>query len=574
MKRFLVITMILGTIPFVSPGALAQQMTPCDFQSQGDYSGSYAKVSNKGPYEIAEQEIVTIESDIDGAAIQIGLVRPVVADGTKVPVIAAPSVYYHPLQSMDLRACRPFFTENFVPHGYAIAFLPVRGTADSGGCMEMMGPKERGDIDQAITWLAKQPWSTGSIGMIGKSYDGAAQWEAAAFGNPHLKTIVPVSGVPDLFELLYGDGIVDWRGPAVLNGIYYLESIGFYAPGRSPEHTVEVTACPTYAEGTAASLYSGATGELDPLGYWAERRYIDDILENYRGSVYLVQGMQDWNVNPAQQFPWIWDLEKKGVYVKYLLGQWGHSWPYDGGSRRDWADVLLNWWDRWLKDDKKADLGPRVQVEDHTGLWRDAKAWPRGKNVTFQLNPGHAMSEAISSEGATEMVGVDPFHTQLGYDSSMPPDGMENQCHPQSCTYFESEPVADEFRVSGLPEIDLTVVPQGPGGQLSVYLYSATEDGYERIGWAQENLRFPGEADEAKDVTPGEELNVSITMQPLDAVVPEGGRLFLVVSGGTAWNRLPVVPYPIEILEGDGASTFSLVRPTPSDKDFFTPPAE
>ena len=385
LARVLTALIFFAFIPIAATPGEAQQMTPCDFQSQGDYSGSYAKVSTKGPLEIADQEIVTIESDVDGASIQIGLVKPKVPQGTKVPVIVAPSVYYHPLQTMDLRVCRPFLTENYVPHGYAIAFLPVRGTADSGGCMEMMGPNERADIDQAITWLGKQPWSTGAVGMIGKSYDGAAQWEAAAFGNPYLKTIVPLSGVPDLFELLYGDGIVDWRGPAVLNGIYYVESAGFYAPGRSPEHTVEVSACPTYAEGLAASMHSGATGELDPLGYWADRRYIDEILKNYRGSVYLVQGLQDWNVNPAQQYPWIWDLEKKGVYVKHLLGQWGHSWPYDGGSRMDWADILLKWWDRWLKGDKRVDLGPRVQVEDQTGAWRNASVWPSGKNVEFHL---------------------------------------------------------------------------------------------------------------------------------------------------------------------------------------------
>jgi putative CocE/NonD family hydrolase len=562
-----------AVIPIVAITAHAQQMTPCDFQSQGDYSGSYAKVHAQGPFEIAKQEIVAIESDIDGATIQIGLVKPQVPKGMRVPVIAAPSVYYHPLQTMDLRACRPFLTENYVPHGYAVAFLPVRGTADSGGCMEMMGPKERADIDQAITWLGKQPWSTGNVGMIGKSYDGAAQWEAAAFGNPYLKTIVPLSGVPDLFELLYGDGIVDWRGPAVLNGIYYLESAGFYAPGRSPEHTVEVSACPTYAEGLAASTYSGATGELDPLGYWADRRYIDDILKNYRGSVYLVQGLQDWNVNPAQQYPWIWELEKRGVYVKHLLGQWGHSWPYDGGSRMDWADILLNWWDRWLRGEKHADLGPRVQVEDNTGLWRNAARWPSGKDVTFHLNPEHKLGEKASSESATEMVANDPFHTQLGYSSSMPPEGMESQCMAPTCTYFESAPVTGDFRISGLPEIDLTVVPRGPGGQLSAYLYAATDDGYERIGWAQSNLRFPGEADEAKDVTPGAKLEVAITMQPLDAVVTDGGRLVLMVSGGTAWNRLPVFPnFPVEILEGEGLSTMSLVGATPRAGDFFKPP--
>ena len=95
----------------------------------------------------------------------------------------------------------------------------------------------------------------------------------------------------------------------MFNGVYYAQSVGFYLPGRSPEHTVEVTRCPDYAVGTAASAHSALTGQLDPFGFWAARRYRPAIEANYRGSVLLVQGLQDWNVNPGAQFPWVNDLE-------------------------------------------------------------------------------------------------------------------------------------------------------------------------------------------------------------------------------------------------------------------------
>ncbi|MGH2736220.1 MAG: CocE/NonD family hydrolase, partial [Actinomycetota bacterium] len=421
------LALVVGATTALGPGgdrALAQQVLPCDFGSNGDYSGSYAKVSKPGPHEIGEQQIVELESKRDGVTIQMGLIRPEVPVGTKMPVIVGASPYYHPLQNMDLRACRPFLTENYVAHGYAVALLAIRGTADSGGCMNLMGPDERADLDQAVTWLGRQPWSNGSVGMVGLSYDGATQWEVASFGNRYLKTIVPVSGVPDVFELMYGGGRVDWRGPGALNGIYYLESAGFYAPGRSPEHTAEVTACPEYATGMAASMHSGATGEPDPFGYWAGRRYRDEIVKRYRGSIYLVQGLQDWNVNPGQQFPWIWEFERRGVYVKYLLGQWGHAWPYSNGNRMDWADILLRWLDRWLKDDEGAALGPRVQVQDAAGRWRNASRWPAGDEVTFHLNPDGDLSRQPARATATELVATDPFHTQGGCENNMPTENL------------------------------------------------------------------------------------------------------------------------------------------------------
>ncbi len=561
---------LLGAILVSGPPAVGQQALPCDFQSEGDYSGDYSKASSKGRYKIGEQKIVELESKIDGVTIQMGLVRPKVPSGRKVPVVVDASPYYHPLQTLDLRACRPFLTENLVPHGYAVVLLAVRGTADAGGCMNLMGRDERRDLNQAITWLGTRPWSNGRVGMIGKSYDGATQWEVASLGNRHLKTIVPLSGVPDLFELMYGNGHVDWRSPGILNGVYYAESAGFYAPGRSPEHTIEVTACPEYGVGMAASGYSAATAELDPFGYYKERRYRDKILKRYRGSVYLVQGLQDWNVNPGQQFPWIWKLEKRGVYVKYLLGQWGHSWPYDDGSRMDWADVLLEWFDRWLNNDRKAKLGSRVEVEDSQGRWRRSSDWPSGKRVRLFLNPSNKLGKRPSKKAASEMLAPDPFHLQWGYTNDVP---IENQACPSgACAYFETKPFKKGFRMAGLPHVRLSVIPQGPGGQLSAYLYAESDEGAERLGWAQVDLRFRNGSDKAKSVEPGEKMRIRFDVQPLDAVVPKGARLQVVVSGGTGWNRLPSVPnYPVELLEGRGRSSMKLSSPRPPARAFFKP---
>jgi predicted acyl esterase len=238
----------------------------------------------------------------------------------------------------------------------------------------------------------------------------------------------------------------------------------------------------------------------------------------------------------------------------------------------DWADVLLEWWDRWLKNDGRADLGPRVQVEDNTGQWRNAARWPDGRAITYYLDPEHRLSTSPSKDTAAETVATDPFHTQGGYTNDVP--GHNAQCPPRFCTYFETGAFKDDFRISGLPRVELTVVPQGPGGQLSAYLYAASGDAMERIGWGQFDLRFRDGSDQAEEVAPGEELKVAFDVQPLDAVVPKGARLYVVLSGGTGWNRLPSLPnYPVEILEGGKQSSITLVNTKPSKGDFFKPPS-
>ena len=559
--------MLVGTL-----AARAQEVAPCDLGADGDYSGSYATVSEPGPYAIAPQQIVELDSEIDGATIQMAILRPIVPAGTLVPVIATAGPYYHALQTLDLRACIPFLTENYIAKGYAVAVIAVRGTGDSGGCMNMTGPEERGDLNQAITWLGTQPWSNGSVGMVGLSYDGATQWEVASFGNPYLKTIVPVEGVPDIFELMYRQGRNDWRGPAILNGLYYGQSIVSFTPGRSPQHTIEATACPEYATGMAASAYSSVTGKLDPFGFWAARRYRDDIIANYRGSVYLVQGLQDWNVDPGLQYPWIWELEAQGVTVKHTLGQWGHSWPYSNGGRQDWADVLLYWFDRWLKNDLAVPIEPRYEIEDSDGRWRAADAWPDGTPSTFFLEPAKKLASAPSPGTSSDLVWLDPFHTQAGYVTDLPPANLGDTCLP-GCAMFQTAPLSQHVRFGGVPEAQVEVTPLGPGGQLSVYVYELRGPRARRLGWGQFDLRFRNGSAEPQAVGPGQPINVTFALQPLDVVLHPGARLAVVVSGGTAWNRLPTIPnYPMMLRTGGGSSsiTFTTVQPDPSD--FFTPP--
>ena len=566
-----------------APPAAAQQTTPCDQES----NTSYAKVTRAPRYGFRPQQVVSIPSDLDGVAIQMAIVRPDVPPGTRVPVILRASSYYHPLQDIDARACKPFLTENFVPQGYAVALLAVRGTGDSGGCMNLFGSKERYDIDQAVTWLGEQPWSSGAVGMTGKSYDGGTQWEAASLGNPHLKTIVPASGVPDVFKLLFGAGTADWRGPLVLNDIYYAQSVAFYAQGRSAQSTREVLACPEYVDAQVATTLSALTGEHDPLGYWADRRFLPEVEQNYRGSILLVQGLADWNVNPGQQFPWVNDLVAQssldggdGIAIKYMLGQWGHSDPDTAGGnakRPDWADILLDWYDYWLKGDTKVDLGPVAEVQDSSGAWRAADSWPpAGTTTPLWLTPDGGLAAAPSQSTGSGMVTLDPLHTQGGSQTVTPPEPVGSVCQAPSCLRFQTSVFSEPFRFAGLPQLKLSVTPQGPGGQLSAYLYAVGTGAPRRIGWGQVDLRFPrGEVDQtpkARAVEPGKPMLVNVALQPLDTVVPAGSRLVLVVSEGTAYNRLPTLPnFPIEIRTGGESSSLTVNVVNAAAEDFFVP---
>jgi hypothetical protein len=58
------------------------------------------------------------------------------------------------------------------------------------------------------------------------------------------------------------------------------------------------------AEGLFAGPVTYIGGEMDPYmsNYYDERSHIDKAFQNWNGSVYWIQGFQDWNVDPHQVF--------------------------------------------------------------------------------------------------------------------------------------------------------------------------------------------------------------------------------------------------------------------------------
>ena len=80
----------------------------------------------------------------------------------------------------------------FVRNGYVFAIVDVRGRGNSEGTFEPFANDGR-DGHDVVEWLAKQPWSSGKVGLWGGSYAGFNQWAALKEFPPHLTTIVPAA---------------------------------------------------------------------------------------------------------------------------------------------------------------------------------------------------------------------------------------------------------------------------------------------------------------------------------------------------------------------------------------------
>jgi predicted acyl esterase len=292
--------------------------------------------------------------------------------------------------------------------------------------------------------------------------------------------------------------------------------------------------------------------------------------------VLLVQGMQDWNVDPGHQYPFVTQLEDRGVYVKHMLGQWAHSWPDSAvGGRTDWAVVLLAWWDRWLKEDRSVQTGPRAEVQDSDLRWRVESAWPpqRTTEHTLHLRADETLGPVASEETATAMLGPGSrnryvFVSGVGeHHNDLP---VDRYC--AMCATFTYDVDGGDLRLTGIPELDLTLVPTGSAGHVSAFIFRVDEDDQRHlIGWGASDLRFPQGGYEAQPVVPGEAIHMTLPIQPLEAVVHEGEQLEIVLDQGHA-DTFPGVPFlPLELRYGADLGAFRFEHATPVERDFFIP---
>ena len=568
-------------------GGGAGQVTSV-FPGAYSFKGPYSDVLVPGPLKMAAPKRVMIPSPVDGSDIELGLHLPDAPGPFPVLVFASPYFFAEGSQGgnrtvLDETPDTSLFglEKNFEQNGYAFVVVAVRGTAGSSGCNDLMGPDEIADLDAAITWIGSQPWSTGKVAMTGVSYDGSTPWSVANKGNPYLKTIVPISGVPDIYGLMYRNGSAESRGPFLLNALY-IE--GSYVSG--PADGVPMRVCPEAYQGLALSGVAGVTGE-DPTGYWAERNRKPGVEANYKGSIFSIQGLQDWNVDPSQVVPWVDHLEASGLKTKQLLGQWEHSWPDNIGkdgkgmdcpngnpdvklcNRADWKETLLHWLDHELKG-LPVDTGAPVQVADDTGRWRNEEHYPPHDAIwtTYQLDHGLLADKA----GAHQSYVLYPQAAD-GFPPSPPPN---LDLGVQGAADFSLGPVDHDLLIAGLPKVHIAVTPQGPGGYMGAYLYDVDSKGNERrIGWTTMNLAFADGGRTRHDVMPGQTIEAMMEVQPMDSVVAAGHRLVLRLWVFTDSDRLPTVPPgPVALETGnDVTSVLELPTVVRDPSVYFTPPA-
>jgi X-Pro dipeptidyl-peptidase len=515
----------------------------------------------------------TMDTDSDGSndEIAVDIVRPRETDavGLRIPVIMDASPYYSccgrgnesekktydengVIQKMPL-----YYDNYFVPRGYAVVGVDVVGTSRSTGCGDVGGKDEVDSVVAVIDWLngrntahtgdgrpVKATWTTGSVGMIGKSYDGTLANGVAATGVEGLKTIVPISAISSWYDYS--------RSGGVPYSVDYMPWLGGYVGHDTP-------AC----EAVRADMGEQDDDETgDYTSFWAERDYLKDA-SKVKASVFVTHGLSDYNVQTNHFAQW-WDaLAKNNVPRKIWLGLEGHVDPFEF-RRGAWVDELHEWFDYWLQGlQNNVMREPMASVETAPDVWHDYPTWPAvSTTVPVPLADGKLGAKGNGTVTVTD----DPSLTEDTIVAT-PSEVIAGR------QMFLSAPLPAAIRVSGTPTVTLRirsdsettpvtarlieygegqrysgirrtdtetcVAPESPFDDACYYtVQKQTEESDHGIvsrGWI--DAAHSSSLSTPKPLTPGKWTTVTVPLRAQDEVIPKGRVLALAVTlSDTEWT--------------------------------------
>ncbi len=285
---------------------------------------------------------------------------------------------------------------NLAAHGYVVLRYSSRGFGKTPGEVDLMGPKERQDLLDAVHWLndSHSPVVGGMvrhnrIGQFGGSYGGAHAWSLAASKDPAVRTVVPTATWSDIYQALLPN---DVELAAYLNG--------FYATGLTPVDAAqrnELNPTDNYSSDMHRWVAEANSG-VNLAGLEAELRShsITGRYGNVRIPVFIVQGTNDGLFTLNQAVDAYRALAARDVPVRLYLGGIGHppsESSLDSPEATHVSAEVLAWFDRYLKGERNGiDRMPPIEISraDYfhnkwDGTTRSGTRFPFGRPTRMYL---------------------------------------------------------------------------------------------------------------------------------------------------------------------------------------------
>ena len=435
----------------------------------------------------------------------------------------------------------------FAGHGYAAVRVDMRGNGDSEGLMtDEYTIQEQADACEVIEWLAAQPWCSGAVGMMGKSWGGFNCLQTAFLQPPALKAVVSVCSTTDRFA-----DDIHYKGGCLLGENFGWGAVMLSYSSRPPDPVLkadwrEIWMQRLEAEPWLAPRWAEFQERSD---YWKHGSICEDWAQN-QVPIQIWGGWADNYMNTVAA------IVKHIPGSKGIVGPWVHQYPHTAvpGPQVGFLDEALRWWDRWLKGvDNGADKDPDYRVWMLDSAAPDASAkhragrWVAGglsEGVTRQVwplveapgvsHPRTPLGYLQTNESAwviasPQHIGMDTGEFfPMGLNAEMPGDQAADDA---LSLCFDGAVLEDGLSLLGAARLSLRLSSDKPLGFVVARLCDVGPDGSSvRIAHGMLNLCHRDSMENPASMVPGQEVEVAFDIDQMAYRLAPGHRLRLALS--------------------------------------------
>jgi putative CocE/NonD family hydrolase len=457
--------------------------------------------------------------------------------------------------------------EKWAKAGYIFIAQDCRGKFGSGGTFAPYNNEGQDGYD-TIEWITRQPWCSGRVGMMGGSYVGAVQWQAAVENPPGLSAIAPQATWSSFYRNLY------------LGGSVRLALIAGWIAGNSPK-----------PEGAKPNDMNDAfmrlpLGDVDsaigwdmpwldaflthpePNGFWTRLDLTPRLPELQLPALHVV-GYYDFFSRESVDNFMIMQKQARDPKTRrqqrLILGPWDHGSvgktkvadvDFGADAAVDPFALQIDWFDRHLKQDPAALAKPFPPVRYFSmgdNVWHDAQTWPpegftatsyylrsAGRANTRQGN-GRLSREAPTQDEPSDTFRADPANPtpSCPITETRPLKAAVWGPVDQSATedrddvlVYTSEPLTEPLTFAGNAAAKLHVSTDTPDADWALKLIDVHPDGFaQNIARGILRGRYRNSLLKPELMQPGQVYEITVDLGPVAATIAKGHQLRVDISG-------------------------------------------
>lgn len=502
----------------------------------------------------------------DGTRLAVNIYRPVrqgQVEAAPLPVIFAFTPYRARFRDaagkvQDVALEDRLALRSLIAAGYVVAVADIRGKGASFGRRRGFQDRtEAHDGFDLVEWLARQPFSTGKVGMVGCSYLGGTTFHTASTAPPSLKAILVGASDLDKYAFVRRGGI----------------TAQFNTRPDEPA-AVDLASLPVDGDADGALLRAAvaehaANTPMAPLWYGMPHR---DSISSYTGNAFWNEvamfnyldriraaGIATWFWGNWQDEPTAQSILSAANLPgsRFLAGPGSHCVPPPG---MDFAGAVVRYFDHHLKGAANG-----LDREPRATFWVEGLGWVRSgwlpgetsQPLAWHLAGGRSGTSRAANDGILAPrpgpAGSDSFRVDYDLPDA---DYFAFWAKPMDAhgLAWTSAPLAAPLTLLGMPVVRLTVSADRPDAHVWAYLDEVDQSGQAEViafgrlalshrkeGKAPyDTMGLPWHSGRAADVAPlppGQRARIAFDMTAVSRVIPAGHRLRLTIAGADPRQR-------------------------------------